>query len=340
MKHRFPTALRTCCALLALLILCLSLTSCSSSRPIKPSKQDMQVVATCAGHEIYYDELRYITLAYRDELSARYGENIWTDAALTEQYLPMLTEHVNESLKINAAIIDVCAEFGIDIDDEDIQASVQSEIDATIEALGGRAIYKKLIGEMYMTDRFIRHSYAADLCESMLARTLIDTELIIGSEIDFAAYAMNDEVMCATYQIYIENDEGDSIDANRQKAEEARALLLGGTDIKNLIGSSYNEDISAPSIPYYFMKGEYELAYEQAAFALEIGEISEVIEGENGFYVIVRQPLKESQLVANITELYQRYQYIEVEALISERRDAMVLEWTELGKSIDLVQMK
>ena len=88
------------------------------------------------------------------------------------------------------------------------------------------------------------------------------------------------------------------------------------------------------------MKGEYELAYEQAAFALEIGEISEVIEGENGFYVIVRQPLKESQLVANITELYQRYQYIEVEALVSERRDAMVLEWTELGKSIDLVQMK
>lgn len=339
MKHRFHTSLRAACALLSLLI-CTALSSCSASRPIKPSKQDMQVVAMCGEHEIYYDELRYITLAYRDELSARYGESIWTDAALTEQYLPVLTEHVHKSLKINAAIVDVCAEFGIDMDDEDIQASVQSEIDATVEALGGRANYKKLIGEMYMTDRFIRYSYAADLCESMLARTLVDTELIIGSEIDFAAYAMNDEVMCATYQIYVENDEGDNIAANRKKAEEVRALLLGGTDIKDLIGSSYNEDVSAPSIPYYFMKGEYELAYEQAAFALQIGEVSEVIEGENGFYVIVRQPLKESQLVANISELYQRYQYIEVEALIEERRDAMSFEWTELGSSIDLASMK
>lgn len=340
MKYPFHRSLRTACALIALLLLCLSLCACSSSRPIKPSKQDVQVVAMCGEHEIYYDELRYITLAYRDELSARYGEDIWTDAALTEQYLPLLTEHVNESLKINAAIIDVCAEFGIDIDDADIQSAVQSEVDATIDALGGRATYKKLIAEMYMTDRFIRHSYAADLCESMLARTLVDTGLIVGSEIEFAAYAMNDEVTCATYQIYIENDEGDSIEANRQKAEEARALLLSGTDIKDLIGSAYNEDVGAPSIPYYFMRGEYELAYEQAAFALDIGEISEVVEGENGFYVIVRQPLKESQLVANITEFYQRYQYIEVEALISERRETMSLEWTELGSSIDLVRMK
>ncbi|MBR0443622.1 MAG: peptidylprolyl isomerase, partial [Clostridia bacterium] len=280
------------------------------------------------------------TLAYRDELAARYGEYIWTDAALTEQYRPLLIEHVKESLKINAAIVDLCAEFNIDINSVDIQKAVQDEIDATVEALGGRAVYKKMIKEMYMTDRFIRYSYAADLCESLLCQTLVSAELIVGSELDFVEYAMNDEVMCATYQIYIENDKGDSVEQNRQRAEEVRNLLLSGTDIKALIGSSYNEDVSAPSIPYYFMRGEYEPSYEQAAFALDIGEVSEVIEGENGFYVIVRQELKQSQLVANLTELYQRYQYIEVEALLAEHRDAMTLEWTEYGEKIDLVTMK
>ena len=251
-----------------------------------------------------------------------------------------MIEHVKESLKINAAIVDLCAEFNIDINSVDIQKAVQDEIDATVEALGGRAVYKKMIKEMYMTDRFIRYSYAADLCESLLCQTLVSAELIVGSELDFVEYAMNDEVMCATYQIYIENDKGDSVEQNRQRAEEVRNLLLSGTDIKALIGSSYNEDVSAPSIPYYFMRGEYEPSYEQAAFALDIGEVSEVIEGENGFYVIVRQELKQSQLVANLTELYQRYQYIEVEALLAEHRDAMTLEWTEYGEKIDLVTMK
>lgn len=340
MKHFPAFAARTLCALLAFVVLCGTLTACSASRPIKPSKQDMQVVAVCDGHEIYYDELRYITLAYRDEFSARYGEHIWTEAPWTAKYLPLLTDHVTESLKINAAIVDLCAEFNIDIDSDDIQKTVQSKIDDTVQALGGRAAYKTIIKDMYMTDRFIRYSIAADACESLLCKTLIEAGLIIGSELDFVEYAMDDEVMCATYQIYIGNDEGDDIEANRQKAEEVRDMIRDGADIKELIGSSYNEDVSAPSIPYYFMKGEYEFAYEQAAFALDIGEVSDVIESEDGFYVIVRQELKESQLVATLTELYQRYQYLEVEALLAEHRDTMTLEWTDYGASLDLVTMK
>ena len=340
MKRYYAFTARLLCTVLALVLACTCLAACSAARPIKPSKQDTQVVAVCGGQDILYDELRYITLAYRDELCARYGDNIWTDSALIEKYLPLLTDHVAESLKINAAIVDLCAEFNIDIESADIQDAVQSEMDATVQTLGGRSAYKKMLEQLYMTDRFVRYSYAADLCESLLCKTLIEAELIVGSELDFVEYAMNDEITCATYQIYIGNDEGDDIEANRQKAEEVRDLIQGGTDITELIGSSYNEDVSAPSIPYYFMKGEYELAYEQAAFALEIGEVSDVIEGESGFYVIVRQPLKESQFVANLTEMYQRYQYLEIESLLAEHRSAMTLEWTEYGSSIDLLTLK
>lgn len=335
---RIPHRLRrTACTALALLLVCLTLTSCSVARPIKASKQDFAVVATCDGYDILYDELRYITCIYRDELAARYGKDIWQSAPA--EYADELTQEVVEHLSINAAILSLCADFGITLEDKNIQSIVQSEVEDMITALGGRRAYRQMLADMYMTDRFVRYTLGTDACESALTQALIAADLIISSELDFVEYAMKDDHMCATYHIYIQNDEGESVEDNRTRAEEVRALLTDGTDIKSLIGSKYNEDVYTPSTPYYFMKTEYEKSYEEAAFALEIGGISEVVEGEDGFYVIVRQPLSESHIVGNLTELLQRYQYAEVEALLAEHRATMTVEWTEYGQSLDLTTL-
>lgn len=337
MKH---TALcRIVLLLLALVLMCGTFTACSASRPIKSTEQELKVVATCAGYDILYDELRYITLAYRDEYTAKYGADTWTDETKISTYLPQLTEEIIEALKINAAILSVCAEFGISAEDQDILTAVQTEMDEMIEMLGGRSAYKQMLEEMYMTDRFVRYTLATDLCESALNKTLSEAELIIANELDFMDYAMQDTNMCATYHIFIGNDEGDSIEENRATAEEVHAMLTSGTDIKQLIGSKYNEDVTAPSTPYYFMKTEYDERYESAAFALEIGEISEVVETDDGFYIIVRQPLSESYIAANLTELFQRYQYAQVESILADERAALTVEWTDYGRSLDLVSL-
>ena len=88
------------------------------------------------------------------------------------------------------------------------------------------------------------------------------------------------------------------------------------------------------------MKTEYDEAYEKAAFALDVGEVSDVIETEDGFYIIERQPLSESYIVGNLTELFQRYQFIQVETLIADHRATLTVEWTDFGKTLSLLDIE
>lgn len=340
MPRFFTRATRAVALLLTVLILATTLVACGAARPISPSKQDKTVVATCAGYDICYDELRYVTLSFKDEFEARYGDDIWTDADQTAKYLPQLTEEVTEAIKIGPAILDMSHEFGIKLDDSDIQDGVQAEMESMIDQLGGRKVYLQMIDEMYMTDHFVRYTIGTDLCESQLVQALITAGLIIGTEADYLVYAMDDEVMCATYQILIQNDPGDDIEANRALAEEVLGKIRSGTELTSLIGSIYNEDVLAPAKPYYFMKGEYDEAYEKTAFALPIGETSGIIETDDGFYIIERQELDPAYITTNLHELYQRYQYAEVEGLLREHRTSLTVEWTDEGKDIDLLDIE
>ena len=344
MYHSFKTttaAKRALCLLICVALLALSLMSCSStSKPVKPSEQDLKVVATCEGIDIYYEELRYVTMVYKEDLAYRYGDNIWEDATLTEQYLPKLMEKVTEALKINCAIVAMAKTFQIDVNEQAIQDEVQTRIDETVAAIGKRRDYIDMLESLYMTDHFVRYSLATDICEREMVYAMMDLDLIIESEKDFLPYALDDENYCATYHIFIGNDAGDSVDVNRQLAEQVHTMMVEGKKIEDLIGSKYNEDTSEGKVPYHFTRGEMDIAYEEAAFALAIGEFSGVVECDEGFYIISRQPLDEAYVTANVTKLLQSYQYAQVETLLTDYRREIEVSWTDYGKSVDLVAMK
>ena len=51
--------------------------------------------------------------------------------------------------------------------------------------------------------------------------------------------------------------------------------------VEDYIGTRYNQDTA--SCDYYFMRGYFIEEYENAAFALAIGEVSDVVETSEGF---------------------------------------------------------
>ncbi len=68
-----------------------------------------------------------------------------------------------------------------------------------------------------------------------------------------------------------------------EKALEIRELAVNGESDFVDLASRYSED---STITYSFGKGEMDAAFEEAAFALETNEISQVIESEEGYHII------------------------------------------------------
>ena len=68
-----------------------------------------------------------------------------------------------------------------------------------------------------------------------------------------------------------------------EKAMEIRELAVNGENDFVDLASRYSED---STITYSFGKGEMDPEFEKAAFELETGEISQVVESESGYHII------------------------------------------------------
>ena len=159
--------LRSFSALCAI-ILILSLFSCAS-RPIKSSAEEAEIVATCDGHEIPFEQIRYLAVSHKADMAAEYGEDIWNTPPVDSVYLDELRSRVEDDIKTYSTILSVSKNHNVSIDDKEIQDAVQKEIDYVVnEVYGGRAEYKKALAADAMTDSFFRFMYGIYYCQNEL----------------------------------------------------------------------------------------------------------------------------------------------------------------------------
>jgi foldase protein PrsA len=240
----------------------------------------------------------------------------------------------------NYAVLALCKEVGITPEDEKIQESVQSYIEGIVEAYGGIDAYKKALKAEYLTDSYVRFNASVDTIESELFYVYTqDLELIENNDTELSQMFLNGE--CArTLHVFVQNDKGESVVENRALAENIRKMYLDGTSMDELI-AQYNQDLTITTkTGLYFTCGQMEDYYEEAAFATEIGGVSEVVEADDGFFVIFRLELDEQQVVANYKTLKEYYQYAKLGDFIKEKQDEIEVELNDFGKSIDFVNMK
>ena len=95
---RYKPFSRLLAVVAVLCLLCGSLTACGKARPIKSSKEELTPVGTVAGHEVLYEELRYLTLKYREAMAATYGETIWDSAESRELHRAELEAELEEAV--------------------------------------------------------------------------------------------------------------------------------------------------------------------------------------------------------------------------------------------------
>lgn len=319
-----------------------ALASCTNK-----DKLNRTAVGTVGGYEVYYEELRWLTMQYKDILAANYGEDIWENKETAEKYRAELENAVYSSIISNYAVLTLCdddmlklnGEKLIDINGTDVQTIVENYVNATIEEAGGRSEYNKGLEKNYLTDSLYRFINGVDACESILFTYYCNLGIIDDS--DDAAIDYIYENFIRTVHVYIQNDKDDDVEANRALAEAIRVKLTNGESIHDLV-KKYSEDrYMASEDGYYFTHGQYSETYENAAFALGIGDISEVVETYSGFYVIQRLELDGGYIGAHFTaDLKDQYLLAVFDKEIEECRSTLSFTPNDFGASLDLTEME
>ena len=309
----------------------------------KQEKQEQKVVGTCAGYDILYEELRYVTLTYKDLFESTYGEGIWDNPETAERYRGELQETVMRMLCNNYAVLAACAYYmpDVSLDNQTIKQAVDREIEDAIEAYGGKQAFAEELKNLHMTEHFSRFCIGVAELENELMYVLTDDLGIIAynDTEEFAAWL--EEGNCTYVQhIFIRNDAGDDPEANRALAEEVRRMLFQGTDIGELINSSVNED-GTNTAPYFFVRDVYIPEMEEAALSLhEDGAVSRVADSGEGYYVFQRLAYEKAELTAQIPTLLHSWQWAKVEDEVNKFKKDLTVELNEYGLSIDLLAIE
>ncbi|MBQ4327066.1 MAG: peptidylprolyl isomerase [Clostridia bacterium] len=319
-------------------VLTLSFVACGKIKPQKSKGDELKTVMTLDGQDIYFEELRYLTLNARRDMEYKYGKNCFADPQKGAEYKTELEDFVWKNLKKNAVIMTYARKLGIDENSDDVKKAVQDAVDSLADQAGGKDGYLKQLEENFMTDHLLRYNLQASQVLTLLQIKMIESNVIDGSD-EAAKAAMEGDDFIRTLHVYIQNDEGEDIEANRQKAQTALDELNSGEKLTRVIGR-YSEDFYMTTTDgYYFTYGEYDEAYEETAFSLNIGEHSGIVETSTGFFIICRLEKENEYIEKNFEALKERYLYAAAEAVLSQRSLEATIAMTDFGKSLDLTEI-
>jgi foldase protein PrsA len=222
---------------------------------------DEEVIALVNGEEIS-------TAAYQEELeralnavTAQYGLD-WNDAANTA-LLPTFQGQVLDQLIDRTLLKQLAGEEGITVDAEDIEAEIASiqeqiEADATIED------WDSFLAQNNLTEEVIRSLIA----DQLLTEALVESHS--GSTVQEQVHASH---------ILVETEE---------TGQEVLDLLEEGRDFEDL-AAEYSTDPGSKDQGGdlgWFPRGMMVPEFEEAAFSLEPGETSGLVESDFGFHII------------------------------------------------------
>lgn len=317
---------RVFAALFAFLMI-ISLCSCGNA--IKSSDDEARIVGECGGKNVRYEELRYIAMTSKEKYLNEYGE----DAFLSEDVREDFLDEVYDQIEENYASLIAFEKSGIKLSDKEIKKGVEEYVRYIKEVLGGEEAYIEYLKECNMTDWVCRFTNGLEVAFEKYYH-------VVAVDCEKEAYdaVMEKKGFIRTTSIFIKNDEGESVSENRAIAENILLEIRNGKSLESFIGSKYNQDLGA--CDYYFMKGYFDEEYEEAAFDLEIGEVSDVVEVDGGFYIIERMPFEDSYFLDNLEMLQNMYIVCRTYENISELADELDFELNAYGKTIDIFNMQ
>ncbi len=332
--------LRFAASLLALTLLLGALPACS---------QNKEVIATEGEYEIYYEYLRFATLNFKAEMDKVYGDGdeengtIWDDPATAEKYKPLLEEKVWGLISDNQAVLSACAAYGIDRDvmeGETVQKAVETNMKALRNQYSSYAAYEEAIEASFMNEDVFRFYFGIEEMKKQLRTAMLQKGEMIDEETEFLTW-MQDGNYAYVQHVARFIGENDGEEFERAIIADVHAGLASGEhDIAYYIDSRNNEDTSNTA-PYFIVRGVYDDQLVDAALALEeVGDVSDIIEVEDGLYILVRMEEEDGVLEKELATIFSLYQWSVVGDRVEEAKKNLKFDMTEFGQNLDILSIR
>lgn len=331
--------------ILSVVALCLMMIFVFSSCKIV----DNTTIATVNGEKITKGEFAVFFARIQDtmlqEAGISYGvdaENFWNTTEIEgKNALDVAKERaLEEAVKIKVKV-QKAKELDAELLEEEL-ATIDSEIGQNIAQAGGMEAYEAEIKSFGSTvdgyENWLRSMYAADKVNNAIA---VQEENIISNEA--AAERIKSTYIKAKHILFLNYDEETQLPLGAEAAAEQKATaervmneIKAGGDFDKLM-KEYTQDPGIEESPdgYIFGKGHMIKEFEEAAYALEVGQVSDFVKTTHGIHIIKREPLNMTDDI--VTE------YLDTEKMVmqNEKIEEIVSKWvSEAEVKIDEKALK
>ncbi len=265
------------------MIIGISLVGCSSKD-----------VAIVNGDQITLGNYEKLLALNKLSMESYYGSDIWsTEIQDGKTYKDTLKEMVLETMIGSEVVYQQAEKDKIVPTDK----QVQQQIDSFNESIKNDKEYKAKLKEMGINDEFLKYQFSRDLANTNVKAKFEDDTQIPEAEMKKYYDEHKDDyyidtVTASHILLKTVDDNGKELSKEKQeqakkKAEEALAKVKGGEDFAQ-VAKEYSEDTSAPSGGGLgtFGRGQMVSEFENAAFSMKAGEISELVKTQYGYHII------------------------------------------------------
>lgn len=256
--------------------------------------------------DLYFYWLNY-NCSYLDNFMQYYGRELDWDAPVTDDKTAAdyVKEETLDTLKLFAVTEKLAADNGIELTEEQT-AALEEQRAAYIEQFGSEESYEEEIGRIGLRvetyDRICRNDYLYEQLSALYADPA--SKLYPGDEALLAraeeqGYITTDHLLLTTKDAVSGEDlDSETVAQKRALAEQLLEEIRASEDPAAKLAEladQYGEDPGREAEPngYTFCEGTMVEEFDTAARALEIGGVSDIVESDFGFHIIVRKPLDE-----------------------------------------------
>lgn len=263
-----------------MLIVSIVLTGCSSINTSEAT--DDILVAKAAGQEIkksYYDDIFNLFKAQQEQNN---GPEVWEKDINGKKFIDYAKEELLNSLIDETILLKKAADIGIVAPKEQIDA----EIEYIKQMFESDEKYKEYLISQNITEEYIVNDLTKRIIINNLVNEITKSIEIPEDELKTIYDSMKDSfISIKASHILMENQ------------EEAKKILeraKAGEDF-NELAMEFSIDPSAKENSGelgYFSVGDMVPEFEKAAFALEPGQISDLVQSDFGFHIIKAEDKK------------------------------------------------